>query len=44
MTFTVYAMVVLGCLLTGYMLGVSDGKDEGYLKGIADEYKAGQER
>ena len=44
MSFATYLMVFIGSLLVGYMFGVSEGKQEGYLQGVADEYKAGQER
>ncbi len=41
--FTVIAYSLLMVVL-GYMIGRSDGKQEGYLDGVADEYRAGQER
>ena len=41
--FTVIAYSLLMVVL-GYMIGHSDGKQEGYLDGVADEYRAGQER
>lgn len=41
--FAVISYSVLMVVL-GYMIGRSDGKQEGYVQGIADEYRAGQER
>jgi hypothetical protein len=41
--FTVISYSVL-MLVLGYMLGRSDGRQEGYLDGVAAEYKAAQER
>lgn len=44
MSFTLYLIVTMFSGLLGYMLGVSDGKEEGRLDGIAEEYKAAQGR
>lgn len=44
MDFYTYLILFIASLLIGYMFGVSEGKQEGYLQGVADEYKAGQER
>jgi len=44
MSFFLFFTYSVSILLLGYMLGRSDGKQEGYLQGVADEYRAGQER
>jgi hypothetical protein len=36
MTFATYVIVILGSLLTGYMLGVSDGKVEGRIESFKE--------
>lgn len=39
--FTVIAYSVLMVVL-GYMIGRTDGKQEGYIEGAAEQYKAGK--
>ena len=37
--FTVVGYSIL-CVVLGYMIGRSDGKQEGYIEGAAEQYKA----
>jgi hypothetical protein len=36
MTFATYVIVIISCLATGYMLGVSDGKVEGRIEAFKE--------
>jgi hypothetical protein len=40
MSFFAIAAYTVVCAVLGYMLGRSDGKQEGYITGAAEQYKA----
>ena len=41
--FYIFLLLIIGAV-GGYSIGHSTGREEGYLEGVSDEYKAGQER